>query len=125
MEIRFLRFVATQYNANSGQPSGLFSLAYPLLESGRLSPENTAALRREMLWFEENLPVPRPHYITWSHIFWYKAEAHECVQRMWRLATLLKAHGYLVEVQKCQWPGHIIYEDAYQVISTSPKRWSS
>jgi hypothetical protein len=121
MKIRFLRFVATQHNPY-GQPAGLFSVAFALLKSGRLLPEEKTALRQEMVWFEKNLPVPRPDYITSSHVFWYKAETHECLQRMWGLANVLKAHGYLVDVQRCQWPGHVVYEDAFQVIATPFKR---
>lgn len=122
MNTKFLRFVVTQHNEVSRQPCGLFSVAYTLLRSQDMSLEEAAPLREALAWFEEKLPAPDHHYITDRFVFWYRVEAVECIQKMWWLAGLLNAQGYLVELQKCEWPGSVIYNDEYQVAAIPKKR---
>lgn len=109
----FLRFVVTQIDNDSHQPQGLFVVSHELLDSGDLSPEESAQIRRVLRWF--NLNLPSPSSIGARVIFWFKSDADQCLEKMWELKAVLEYHGYLVEVQKVRQLGNIVYEDEFQV----------
>jgi hypothetical protein len=92
----------------------VFTIGYRLLASGELTVEEAERIKTILAWFDANLPEPDPMHISSYHIFWFKVEAQECIQRMWELADLLRVHGYLVTIEKCQWPGAVIYQDEFQ-----------
>jgi hypothetical protein len=115
----FLRFVVKQIDPDSRQPKGLFVIAHELLDSGILSNEEFVQLREILIWFNINLPAPNPskprHRAAHRAIFWFKADAQECISRIWEMAHLLEYHGYAIEMQKCRKLGNIVYEDKFQV----------
>lgn len=121
----YLRFVVTQVDEDSHQPKGLFVAAHEILESGDMSLDDRKQLREVLFWFNKNLPSPYisgpKNQVAYRAIFWFKAEAAECIARIWEMARYLQHHGYLVEVQKCRTLGNIIYEDQFQVAAFPSK----
>ena len=123
----YMRFVIPQINRDSGQLQGVFVTAYALLREGNLGDEEEETLQILLNWFEANLPIPHSVEITRRATFWYKASAQQCIGRMWELVNLLRAHGYVVELQTCQRLCNVRYRDEYQVASfphrqDSPRR---
>jgi hypothetical protein len=111
----YLRFVITQIDTDSYQPQGLFIAAGALLESGDLHANDHQNLQDVLAWFNENLPVPDKPYIRGRATFWFRADAQECIRRMWSLVHILRAHDYLVEVHKCGPLYNVVYQDEFQI----------
>jgi hypothetical protein len=112
----YFRFVIGKKDETSHQAQGLFTAAHDLLDDGDLTSEERAAIMEVLIWFNKNLRSLR--WMTASRaIFWYKDSATECLSKMWDLKALLEFHGYFVEVVRCRALGHIVYEDANQVIA--------
>ncbi len=111
----YIRFVITQIDEDSHQPQGLFVAAAELLRSGILSTDEYKKLQDERAWFLANLPSPDRSDVKGRAIFWFRASAHECIQRMWSMGAILRENGYLMEVQKCDHLHNIVYQDEFQV----------
>ena len=118
----YLRFVVTKIDGDSHQPQGLFIAAYTLLTSADLNEDDRKILRDVLHWFNENLPVPTKSWIRGRVTFWFREDAQECIQRMWKLVSLFRAHGKLVEVQKCPFLANVVYDDAFQVAAYPHRR---
>ena len=111
----YIRFVITQIDEDSHQPQGLFVAMAELLRSGTLTPDEHEKLQHERAWFNTNLPSPDRSDIRGRAIFWFRASAYECIQRMWNMGAILRENGYLMEVQKCDHLHNIVYRDEFQV----------
>ena len=111
----YLRFVITQIDDHSHQPQGLFRASDVLLKSAELEADEKKRLQEILIWFNKNLPAPNKPYITGNVTFWFKTAAQEHIRRMWELVHVLRAHGYLVEVHKCDYLYDLVYQDEYQV----------
>jgi hypothetical protein len=91
---------------------GIFRAAGELEKREVLSDRERGQLRRALRWFNENLKVPR---VTSRAVFWFKADAAECVGRVWQIVRLLDAHDTIVWMMRSERPGQIVYEDNYQL----------
>ena len=75
---------------------------------------------REIIdFYNENLPVPRvlEDYESRRALSWFKELAVDFVQKMWRLAEILKEYGVQVNVVRARYPKLVLYSDDYQVVT--------
>lgn len=121
----YLRFEVDQINQYSGKPSGIFSLAYELLENADLEIYQRKRIRMILDYFKAELPVPSKftkkkndaHVENTPGLSWLKSEATEMVNRFWELKNLLEECGYTVNIIKTSYAGKIVYEDQYQIVA--------
>lgn len=111
----YLRFTTTLIDSDSRKPEGVFAAAYRLLDSPVLDPAERRAIRDLLYWFNENLPEPPEAFVASRAIFWFRASAKECIQKMWSLASLVEAHGYHITVHRCPHLANICFRDNLQV----------
>ena len=114
----YLRFVITQLDEDSRLPTGLFTVAYDLLDRARFADGDGLRVRHFLNWCSDNLPTPPKTFVAGRAVFWFKSsgsEAKECIERMWELTSLIRECGYHVEVHKCRKLANICYEDKFQV----------
>ena len=119
---RFVRFQTSMRASNSALKLGLFYSADKLLNSESLHYYWEALLRDMFDWFNRHLPAPRLRQHDPHIIFWFRAECHELICKMWRLAGVLKANGVDVELVHTTKPGRVFYEDSFQVAAIPWKR---
>ena len=111
----YLRFTTTAIDEDSKKPRGLFIEAHMLLNSGDLDAHQWTQLREILDWFNENLSHPPKKFMTERAIFWFRSEAHECIDKIWEMVHLLRAHNRHIAVYKCRRLGNITYSDKLQV----------
>jgi hypothetical protein len=118
---RFVRLVASHLDTDTNQHAGVFQTAYDLLESGELTRDEIRAYARAMRWFNKYVYAPE-WLLTPRAIFWFKAEAEDCVRNIWNLVSLLRGHGRHVRLIVTREPGAIVYEDEHQIASVPRRR---
>jgi hypothetical protein len=111
----YLRFTTTIIDDDSKKPRGLFVEAYELLESGDLSSIEWKQLREILDWFNINLPQPPKKFSANRAVFWFRSEAHECIDKIWEMVHLLRAHDRHIVVQKCRRLANVLYSDKLQI----------
>ena len=112
--ITFVRFAVREKDEDSFQPKGVFSAVYVLLDSGLLGKQDYLQVRKDLRWFEVNLPTPKRELHSRT-IFWFYSDALECISRMWAFTHLLRMHGIEVKMVTTREPGAITYSDQYQI----------
>lgn len=124
----YLRFTVPGTVTRARVAPGPFRLASDLWWRGdRKHDPVLAALRRELDWFNQWLPVPRRFGVVskgrrWSDgICWFRDDAREMVGHAHTLAALLEACGVPVERNWTRHPGQILYRDRFQVVA-KPER---
>ena len=86
------------------------------------------ALRREIDWFNEHLPVPRRFGVVakgrwWSDgVCWFRDSAGEMLALAFTLAALIEECGIPVTRSWTRDPGQLLYRDHWQVVA-KPKRY--
>lgn len=118
--VNYLRFVVVEVDPCSKQQQGIFFAAGKLLDSGDLGLAEREELNETLAWFNAHLPVPDNCRIGPTATFWFKADAKECINRIWLLVNLLRLHGHIIEVQRRNWL-NIVYADEFQVAAHLPK----
>ena len=118
-----IRFAALATDTDSGQRGGVLVAAHTLRDEGDLTADEHLQLRTELSWFNEHLRIPSEleQRSNRRAISWFKPAANEAIQRMWRLKTMLGAHGVHVEVLRTLDPGTLVYEDEWQVVAKPRK----
>ena len=122
----YLRFTAPGAVTRARVAPGLFGPAYWLWRWGEESPV-LHAIRRELDWFEAQLPIPRRFGVrakgrTWSDgICWFRDHAREMVAHAFTLAALIEEGGVPIDRIWTRDPGQILYRDPYQVVA-KPER---
>jgi len=119
-QVKYLRFVVAEVDGVSRQRQGIFHAAGVLLESADITPAERQTLEEAVAWFESHLPAPDSSCITATATFWFRAEAKDCISRVWLLVGLLRAHGHLIEIQRRRWL-NLVYQDEYQAAGHAPK----
>lgn len=117
----YIRFVTAELNAQSGEPTGIFTALYALERRGALTSDELSWFREVEAWFNSHLN--RPGRLAWSRrphaperaVTWLKASAREHVSRMRGLVSLLQHKDIRVEELRTERPGYILYEDDHQV----------
>jgi hypothetical protein len=119
--VEYLRFVITRLDHESRRRQGLFQAVSDLEHAGALLPGEQAAYDEIYEWFRHHLRKPRnlsrssrPHARNVA-LSWFKVTAHEHIQRMHVLASILQCHGIAVDILRTQRPGYVVYEDDHQV----------
>ena len=80
-------------------------------------------------WFNENLPVPGRlsraigRFRIAFGVCWLKPSAVDHIRYMWDLAAIYEASGIPVELLKTARPGHLLYEDAFQIVAEPTVTW--
>jgi len=117
----YLRFVPETDDPNSEYVWSFFGALGHLMETGTLSDYERQRLSELDEWFNVNLKEPTrlarsPRYDAEKKaICWFKADAHECINNLREVATILDGHDLPIRMIKSQKPGYIVYEDPYQV----------
>lgn len=118
----YLRFAVGRNHPASGQMLGVFQAAYELRDRyGRKSTVGRG-LRPPLAWFNANLKAPD---VPPRAIFWFKADARSCLAQIWQVIYILRSYEETVWMMRCQRPGMIAYEDAFQVaaVPEAASRW--
>ncbi|APR83436.1 Hypothetical protein A7982_08785 [Minicystis rosea] len=117
-EWRFVRLSVPAWYWSSGSSLGVFCVAGDVQDKMRLSDEQNRKLEATLRWFNKRLPVPS--IADTRAIFWFKLSAAECRRRVTHLARHLRALGVEVVVTETSTPGHVVYEDAFQIAAIPP-----
>ena len=126
MRPEFVRFVTSEIEPDSNQPTGIIQAAYRLRDGDALTVQAREELNAELEWFKSNLSEPDRFVLTRSKGFyrrqavaisWFKAEADACIAHAERLGQMLTECGVAVEQLRTTHPGYIVYEDALQVVT--------
>jgi hypothetical protein len=119
----FLRFTVGERDPESQWWKGLFTAAYELRESGRLTPDEMVLVQEIIDWFNEHLPIPTCFRRLKERraICWFTASAGEPLTKIWELVTFLESQGIFVRLHKTADPGTRLYRDEYQVVAV-PQR---
>jgi hypothetical protein len=117
--VMFLRFTVSERDSNSQTWKGLFTAAYELRDSGKLSPGEVNQVQEILDWFKKNFPVPGYLGLSRSQraVCWFTAKAGEPLTKMWRLVGFMEERGIVVRLHKTRDPGQRLYSDAYQVVA--------
>lgn len=105
-----------------GQVGGIFEIASALARSAALPPAQQARVEGILTWFAQNLRTasledePRA-------VCWYKPEASLYIGKTRELAALLPACGCQVTVLTARDPGHVVYEDEFQLAAITCTGW--
>lgn len=121
MPTRYLRFVTTKIDPDSGRRRGLFQAAGDLEAARRLSREELEELKALQRWFAEHLNAPdrfarseRPGAAPRA-ISWFKSSATQHISNMRAMCRILNRHGVATEMILTARPGYIVFEDEHQV----------
>ena len=126
MRPEFVRFVTTEIEPDSNQPTGIIQAAYRLCDCDALTLQTRKEFIAELDWFKSNLAEPDRFVLTRSKGFyrrqsvaisWFKAGADACIAHAERLGQMLKKSGVPVQRLRTTHPGYIVYEDALQVVT--------
>ena len=118
----YLRFAVCRNHPASNQMLGVFQAAYELRDRyGRKSPVGRS-LGPPLAWFDANLIAPD---VPRRAIFWFKSDARSCLAQIWQVIHILRAYDETVWMMRCQRPGMITYDDAFQVaaVPEAAARW--
>ena len=81
------------------------------------------ALKRELDWFNDTLPVPKRFDVKargrwWSDgVCWFRDDAREMLAHMEALVCLVTECGVPVERNWSRNPGQLLYRDRWQVVA--------
>ena len=103
---------------------GLFGPAYQLWRQHRDAPSPALiGIRREIDWFEDNLPVPRRLGVKakgrWYRdgVCWFRDSAREMLAHAYTLSALIEDCGVRIDRVRSRDPGQILYRDDWQVVA--------
>ena len=103
--MRFIRFVLTRRNSDSGLEDGTFGLAYQLRDSPDVEAADRDLLAETLTWFDKNLETPTRFNRTKSKGFyrrkargiaWFKDTATEHLARMHQIRIVLEQYVHPV-----------------------------
>lgn len=108
---------------------GPFRIASNLYWDGdHESDPRLMALRRELDWFNDRLPVPRRFSVRakgrwWRDgICWFRDDAREMIAHMEAMVGLIEDCGVPVTRNWTRDPGQLLYRDDWQVVA-KPERY--
>ena len=114
----YLRFAVGRNCPTLKEQIGVFHASYDLRQSDELHPDDRDRLLDLRDWFNQNLIAP---HVPERAIFWFRAEATECIGRIWEMVWILKSYDTPVWMMRSHSPGQIVYRDAFQVAALPPK----
>ena len=130
----FIRFLEPRALPAARADAGIFGAAYRIARDPHAEPWLRAAIRDELDWFCENLPVPGRFGVStrrsrrpYAGVCWFRPEARSAISRAFGLAALLREAGAPIARIASAMPGEIVYRDAQQVVAipkkSAPPRW--
>jgi hypothetical protein len=116
---RCVRFVTPLTDSDSKVKEGIFIAAYRLRDQGEIPSYQRAVLRSHLQWFSENLPIPELLSQDRNElaISWFKSQSQECISRVWEVVHILEENGIAITKITTENPGHVIYEDSFQIVA--------
>lgn len=124
----YVRFTTPGVATRASVAPGPFNTAYDLWRERDEDTPSLLALRRELDWFDDWLPVPRRFTVVakgrrWSDgICWFRDDAREMLAHAHALAVLLEECGVPVQRQWTRDPGQLLYRDRWQVVAKPEPR---
>ena len=121
----FLRFVGTKRHPDSGAETGLFAIAYEIEKHTATRHVDQEAVRAELAWFRQNLPIPDRFSRTRSKgyyrrktggICWFKDTATGHLNRMVTLKRIVEQYGVSITVIREDRIGYVVY-DEFQAVA--------
>ena len=133
----YVRFITPWWRISRRVDCGLFGPAYCYARDDDAPAALRDALRAELDWFEDHLPVPRPmtrafcvrSKKSWraDGVCWFHDDAREAIARAFTLAALLGECGVQARKVATRRPGTILDRDAWQIVAKpaaeTPTRW--
>lgn len=119
----FIRFVTDHLDEDTGIPSGVFTVAYEILDGSDIDDYYRTEVRKTLDWFVSNLPVParlkRSGKLNQPGrgICWFKSEATECIANIRYLVHLVREQDIIVREVMTDTPGYMLYEDDFQIVA--------
>ena len=133
--MNYVRFITPWWRIRRQVDCGPFGPAYAAWRSDAVPEVLRIAIREELDWFEDNLPVPCSEAFRvksrkrWRNdgICWFIGEAREMIARAFVLASLLNEAGMPVRKVATYRPGTILYRDPWQIVAkpieATPTLW--
>lgn len=120
----YLRFCTHVPCRNTrGASWGFFRPAYFYRDHPATPAWLAQALREDIAWFYDHLPVPDRLGVMskgrWQPrgVCWFRADARDMISRAWGLAALVELAGTPVRQVRAQDPGEVLYRDDYQIVA--------
>jgi hypothetical protein len=120
----YIRFVIGRIHDASRVEEGIFHAAGDAVEQHQIVGSDADELRELEAWFDKNLKRPT-HFGRHQHpsgICWFKTAATEHIRRIWEMVNILERNGTYVRNIRTDSPGHIIYEDNWQLVAEPPRK---
>ena len=125
--MNYVRFITPRWRLRRGYDCGPFGPAYDALYERDVPEVLRVAIRQEIEWFEQNLPVPKPHRTAFcvksrkrwypDGICWFVSEAREMIAHAFVLASLLREVGVPVRKIWADHVGTVLYRDPWQIVA--------
>jgi hypothetical protein len=125
--MNYIRFITPWWRVRRDVDCGPFGPAHEAWRSDAVPEVLRIAIREELDWFEQNLPVPSPRREAFcvksrkrwrpDGICWFLAEAREMIGHAFILASLLDEAGMPVRKVATHRPGTILYRDRWQIVA--------
>jgi hypothetical protein len=123
--MNYVRFITPWWRIRGDVDCGPFRPAYAAWRSAAVPEVLRIAIREELDWFEDQLPVPRCDAFRvksrkrWraDGICWFVAEAREMIAHAFVLASLLRETGVPVRKVWADRPGTVLYRDPWQIVA--------
>lgn len=111
---------------------GPFGIAYRLCRRGNLGKDPVLqALRHELDWFNDRLPVPKRFSVKakgrwWSDgVCWFQDHARDPIRHMEVMVALIEDCGVPVDRNWTRDPGQLLYRDKWQVVAKPDFVWAA
>ena len=119
----YLRFVVGEKDPASYVSRGIFQAASELRGSGRLESWEYDKISNMLQWLGTHLPTPPILREPDTHraISWFKPQAQEPIDHVREICVLLDEYGYVTRQITTRTPGHMIYEDDWQIVAYPPR----
>lgn len=121
----YTRFVAPERDALSRVETGIFQSINTVLYNQSNPEWLRNALRTELDWFNDHLPVPSRLWIDFKRrntlygICWFRPDAHEAISRARYIQWLMTEADQLIEEIHTDRPDTILYQDDWQIVAKS------
>lgn len=123
--MNYVRFITPWWRVRRQVDCGPFGPAYSACRSDAVPEVLRIAIRQELDWFEDRLPVPARSAFrvksrkVWRSdgICWFVDDAREMIGHAFVLASLLEEAGLPVRKVATRRPGTILYRDPWQIVA--------
>jgi hypothetical protein len=99
---------------------GVFQCRWMIRESHDLPESVQSCYRDNRDWFNRHLHSPR--HVDPESIFWFRADATDCIDHIREMIELYRVAGHDVLMQATRDPGFIVYRDEHQIAAIPQKQ---